>query len=383
MSALNLSRYGMAWAFGSMVLMVYLLSQWGVEPQQVQSPATVHKPAQTARTNMERLLAKERRLDNDWLTQARQWSGDEPATESMAQTLQPGWYSLLDDVVVLQQHAVVVLQTAKIQKVRQMLLPYLVNPNIETSTLTKQLDEHLQSLLRLAPSGSDEPTLILDWTNLEQVTQEMDRIQALLVGFRRMSLVGTLPDNAKLSMRVFAQLSLTFPTARVTEFSSTAKRLMPRRWELLYQLEKLRRDEAPLAAIAVPPTSIIGGAWEVALAGMMGLILLVWAQHQTVKWQKRAQLEARTVQVLKGQLSEHSQTQTETFKSSAVTSEDLVLKLANELPDVRGRIKSVRLRFDSGQSLDTAAQDLTLIDDKLAQWDLALTGKPNAGHHHA
>lgn len=379
-------RYGLSLLFGLvlMVSMVFNHSGGEARPAQQASPVAID----SAYVEMHRLLNEEKKIDENWLSSAKQWTASNPLTDDAAKAIKPTWTALLDDAHALQKYAGNVLQKDRILKVRRLLTPYFRNDNLETRQLATQMDERLQSMMQLSTLDPSLPVMVLNWSSLDQITQDLDRIQFLLVEFRRISLSSATPVEARFSLGLFGQLAETFPTTRVIELTHTSKRLMQNRWAMLYQMERFRLPNHPAeksTPLSAQPVQSQGSIW----LGLLGLLLLVGVQHQTRHWQQRAEREAQTVEVLQGHLQEHQLTQAEaevqaksTAKTAATPKDDWAQKVADELADLRGRIKSARLRFDTGQSQEAVARDLSLVDEKLAQWDRDSTSWKSTGNHH-
>jgi len=295
-------------------------------------------------------------------------------TDATRQAMGDLWPLLLKDVELMQTLAPPLMQTARMQKLRDQLKPYLSAEHPPSRVLINQFDQQIQQQLRDMPSGGVVDGQPLAWTTLERVAWDMGDIQDTLRNLRRLALDSAIPDASKITQRFFIDLSWVFPTAEVREFQNTANRAVQRRWALLYQLEKNRPQAAPTPSIEAPqPTAGFNSQITLLLLGGLGLILLLREQRKQSQTNQALDQTSQSVQALQDQCTRLSCTieQLESAKPAQQaprpgTSDD---PFANALPDLRGRIKRVQWRFDSGQSLELAQQDLAIVEDKLSQWE--------------
>lgn len=347
-------------------------------------------PSDPVRSALIALLQDERVPDKAWLINARQWPGNGAVTDATRQVMGDLWPLLLKDVDLMQTLAPPLMQTARMQKLRDQLKPYLSAEHPPSRALINQFDQQIQQQLRDMPSGSVADGQPLSWTTLERVAWDMGDIQDTLRNLRRLALDSAVPNASKLSQRVFIDLSWVFPTADVREFQNTANRAVQRRMALLYQLEKNRPQAASAPSVEAPqPTAGFTSQLTLLLLGGLGLLLLLREQRKQSQTNQALDQASQYAQALQDQCTKLTRTleQIESAQpAQQVQRPDASdIPFANALPDLRGRIKRVQWRFDSGQSLELAQQDLTIVEDKLRQWEehlrwLAVNGP---GDHHA
>jgi hypothetical protein len=284
------------------------------------------------------------------------------------------WPLLLKDVELMQTLAPPLMQTGRMQKLREQLKPYLSAAHPPSRALINQFDQQIQQQLRDMPSEGVVVGQPLAWTTLERVAWDMGDIQDTLRNLRRLALDSAIPDASKLTQRYFIDLSWVFPTAEVREFQNTANRAVQRRWALLYQLEKNRPQAAFTPSVDAPqPPSGFNHQITLLLLGALGLLLLLRAQRKQSQTKQALDQSSQYAQTLQDQCTRLSRTleQLESAQPAQQVPRPGAsdIPFANALPDLRGRIKRVQWRFDSGQSLELAQQDLAIVEDKLRQWE--------------
>jgi hypothetical protein len=125
------------------------------------------------------------------------------------------------------------------------------------------------------------------------------------------------------------------------------------------------------------------------LLGGLGLLLLLREQRKQSQTSQAMHQASQYAQALQDQCSKltRSLEQLESAKHDQPAPRPGAsdIPFANALPDLRGRIKRVQWRFDSGQALELAQQDLAIVEDKLRQWEEHLNGlaEQDSGDHHA
>lgn len=370
MQALNPQRHRAAWSLAVLVLL--MMGVWAVLQPSPVAPASAGQQHAFERARLLDLLEDGQNLDKNWLTKAKLATADlNKADEPLRRDLLQAWTQLLADVEAVQSPASQVLQLENIAKSRALLQPYLKNSHAETSKLANELDGHLKALLHHAPANSGAAHLITSWQSLDEITDHTDLIQVIITGMRRLSQSGSSSHEPKFSLGLFSQLSVTFPTAVGREFENIAKRLVQRRWAMLYLLEKA--SPASALTLSQPPVSMAWGMLLLAVVGLIGVVLLVRQQGQIQDWQHQAQLAVQTAEALQERLRQaqvrESEPQAQDPSAAAI---GLPQNFAHDLSDLRGRIKHIQLRFDTGQSLDAAVQDLVLVDERLIRWERAL-----------
>ena len=359
-----------ALAFLMLLLAGVILSTQPDAPQAKQ-PET---PSDPARSALIELLQDERIPDKAWLLKARQWPENGTVSEATRQAMGDVWPLLLKDVELMQTLAPPLMQTGRMQKLREQLKPYLSAAHPPSRALINQFDQQIQQQLRDMPSEGVVVGQPLAWTTLERVAWDMGDIQDTLRNLRRSALDSAIPDASKLTQRFFIDLSWVFPTAEVREFQNTANRAVQRRWALLYQLEKNRPQSAPLPPVEAPaPPSGIQSQITLLLLGALGLLLLLRAQHKQTQVSQALHQASQSAQALQDQCTKltHSLEQLESAQAAQQAPQPAAsdILFTNAVPDLRGRIKRVQWRFDSGQSLELAQQDLAIVEDKLSQWE--------------
>ena len=203
MLQLNFYRYRWSWILGAVwVLAMGLVHLSASNSTSLQS---VQGAPDSAYEGMHRLLLEEQKINPDWLNKARQWPGASPLPNDSAKVVEGTWLVLREDAQALQKYAGNVLQKDRIIKVGRLLAPYLRNSHTETRQLAEQMDERIQSLLALSRPDDGSPVMLLTWLSLDRVTQDLDRVQALLVEFRRISLTSATPVEARFSLSLFHQ----------------------------------------------------------------------------------------------------------------------------------------------------------------------------------
>jgi hypothetical protein len=347
-------------------------------------------PSDPVRSALIELLQDERVPDKAWLLNARQWPGNGTVTDATSQVMGDLWPLLLKDVELMQTLAPPLMQTARMQKLRDQLKPYLSAEHPPSRASINQFDRQIQQQLRDMPSEGVADGQPLSWTTLERVAWDMGDIQDTLRNLRRLALDSAGPNASKLSQRVFIDLSWVFPTAEVREFQNTANRAVQRRWALLYQLEKNRPQTASTPSVDAPqPPSGFNHQITLLLLGALGLLLLLRAQRKQSQTNQALDQSSQYAQTLQDQCTRLSRAieQLESAQPAQQVPRPGAsdIPFANALPDLRGRIKRVQWRFDSGQSLELAQQDLAIVEDKLRQWEehlkwLAVKGPED---HHA
>jgi hypothetical protein len=109
------------------------------------------------------------------------------------------------------------------------------------------------------------------------------------------------------------------------------------------------------------------------LLGALGLLLLLRAQRKQSQTNQALDQASQNAQVMQDQCTRLSRAleQLESAQPAQQVPRPGAsdIPFANALPDLRGRIKRVQWRFDSGQSLELAQQDLAIVEDKLRQWE--------------
>jgi hypothetical protein len=331
-------------------------------------------PSDPVRGALIELLQDERVPDKAWLLKARQWPGNGTVTDATRQAMGDLWPLLLKDVELMQTLAPPLMQTARMQKLRDQLKPYLSAEHPPSRALINQFDQQIQKHLRDMPSEGVADGQPLAWTTLERVAWDMGDIQDTLRNLRRLALDSAIPDASKLTQRYFIDLSWVFPTAEVREFQNTANRAVQRRWALLYQLEKNRPQAAFTPSVDAPqPPSGFNHQITLLLLGALGLLLLLRAQRKQSQTNQALDQASQNAQVMQDQCTRLSRAleQLESAQPAQQVPRPGAsdIPFANALPDLRGRIKRVQWRFDSGQSLELAQQDLAIVEDKLRQWE--------------
>lgn len=381
MQSSNLLRYWAIWIFAGAVMLLMMLTSAMLQPREVPSARLDHNdlPRQTLMS----LLQDAEILDKTWLSRATQGATlFSNAVPPVDKDLQGAWKELLDDAQSLMGPASQVLNPENIVRSQGLLQPYLKNTHAETSKLARELDGHLRALMAYAPAHTGASQLNMTWQNLAAITDHTDQIQMIISGMRRLSQTNGVASDAKFSISLFTQLSVTFPTVVGREFENIAKRLVQRRWAMLYQLEKVG---TPVVTVQVqqPPSS----HWwllSMALIGLIGVFFLISQQRQIGHWQHQLQLESKNVLALQGRLLQSESNQFQRQESAPVSTGALLPQnFARDVSDLRGRIKAIQLRFDTGQALDAAVQDLALMDDRLANWEQVLPKTDSRGAQHA
>lgn len=370
-----------------MLLLVGVSLSTQTDAPQVRPPET---PSDPVRGGLIELLQDERVPDKAWLLNARQWPGNGTVTDATRQVMGDLWPLLLKDVELMQTLAPPLMQTARMERLRDQLKPYLSAEHPPSRALINQFDQQIQQQLRDMPSGGVVDGQPLAWTTLERVAWDMGDIQDTLRNLRRLALDSAVPNASKLSQRVFIDLSWVFPTAEVREFQNTANRAVQRRLALLYQLEKNRPQAAPRPSVEAPqPTAGLTSQITLLLLGGLGLLLLLREQRKQSQTSQALHQASQYAQALQDQCTKLTRT-LEQLESAQLVQQvpqpgASDIPFANSLPDLRGRIKRVQWRFDSGQSLELAQQDLAIVEEKLRQWEehLKWLAEQGLGGHHA
>lgn len=346
-------------------------------------------PSDPVRLALNQLLQDERVPDKAWLSNARQWPGNGTASDATRQAMDPLWSLLLQDVELMQPLAPPLMQADRMRKMREQLKPYLSAAHAPSRNLIIQFDKQIEQLLLDIPSGAGAEGQPLTWATLERVAWDMGDIQDTLRSLRRLALDSSIPDSSKPSQRLFIDLSWVFPTAEVREFQNIANRAIQRRWALLYQLEKSRPQ--PTTSPTVDGTKVsarLSGQVALVLLSLVGVLLLARESHRPSQSTQALDLANQKAQTLEDRCAQLT-TALEQLKSNPPAPQESKpavadLSFVNELPDLRGRLKRIQWRFDSGQSLELAQQDLTVVEDKLREWEehlKALTAQGPGDRH--
>ena len=378
------------WIYALAFLMLLLAGVGLSTPTNAPQARPQATPSDPVRVALIELLQDERVPDKAWLLNARQWPGNGAVTDATRQAIGDLWPLLLKDVELMQTLAPPLMQTARMQKLRDQLKPYLSAEHPPSRALINQFDQQIQQQLRDMPSGGVADGQPLAWTTLERVAWDMGDIQDTLRNLRRLALDNAVPTASKLSQRIFIDLSWVFPSAEVREFQNTANRAVQRRLALLYQLEKNRPPGASSAPVEAPqPSAGLTSQITLLLLGGLGLLLLLREQRKQSQTSQAMHQASQYAQALQDQCSKltRSLEQLESAKHDQPAPRPGAsdIPFANALPDLRGRIKRVQWRFDSGQALELAQQDLAIVEDKLRQWEEHLNGlaEQDSGDHHA
>lgn len=378
------------WIYALAFLMLLLASVILSTPTDALRARPQETPSDPVRGALIELLQDGRVPDKAWLLNARQWPGDGTLSDATRQAMGDEWSLLLKDVELMQTLAPPLMQKARMQKLRDQLKPYLSAEHPPSRALINKFDQQIQQQLRDMPSGGVADGQPLAWTTLERVAWDMGDIQDSLRDLRRLALDNAVPNASKLSQRFFIDLSWVFPTAEVREFQNTASRAVQRRWALLYQLEKNRPPSATPPSVEAPqPPAGFKRQITLFLLGALGLLLLLRAQRKQSQTSQALHQASQYAQALQDQCTKltHALEQLESAQSDhpAPPPRASEIPFANALPDLRGRIKRVQWRFDSGQSLELAQQDLAIVEDKLRQWEehLKWLAEQSPGGHHA
>ena len=321
-------------------------------------------------------LADEQVITTPWLAAARQLVPDLKDGNAAHQNVMTLWSQQLDDVDALLKNAVKVLNPDQIQMLRVLLHPQLDAKHTQTQLLTKQLDAKLLHLLDAgAPPGQSKP-MPLTWQRLERLHADLRLIMDTVRELRLLSYSRQVAYEDKLSLSFFNQMAVTFPSEAVRDMEAQAQRMTQRRWSLLQLLDKHEVPSAP---------GVTASKWDVWVVLWLVFCLLgvgwLWRQQKdTVRWQHQHQLAAQTVDALQVQLRQLQENATHKTAEqppapppSVAASPSWAQDIRRDLPGMRARLKNIQLRFDSGQSLETAMQDVRILDDQLQRWDALLT----------
>jgi hypothetical protein len=208
------------------------------------------------------------------------------------------------------------------------------------------------------------------------VLDDLNQIQVQLTEIRRWSMM--VPNNDKLPMRFYVQMSLAFPSVNVREFRDQAFLLIKNRLAIENAIAQTQLSQWALAP--VQPVTI--APWRWALAVLCTLLGVAWMVFLGKGYSRLQQLHAQRAEDISDMERRLEEAQlpppavlppppAEPAPAATVSEPAWTAQVRASIPDLLGRVKNIQRLFDSGHSQELVARDLSIVEAKLVQWDKA------------